>query len=63
MDLEQFTTLIHEHGLSEYQDDILASVRPAILLKLGQAEPGHKIHGEDLKQLDFSTVYVNLESS
>ncbi|MHC5772243.1 MAG: DUF1963 domain-containing protein [Nostoc sp.] len=21
------------------------------------------IHGEDLKQLDFSTVYVNLESS
>ncbi|WP_320073224.1 YwqG family protein [Nostoc sp. MG11] len=42
MDLEQFTTLIHEHGLSEYQDDILASVRPAILLKLGQAEPGHK---------------------
>lgn len=42
MDLEQFTTLIHEHGLSEYQDEILASVRPAILLKLGQAEPGHK---------------------
>ncbi|MHC5769879.1 MAG: DUF1963 domain-containing protein, partial [Nostoc sp.] len=42
MDLEQFTTLIHEHGLSEYQDDILASVRPAILLKLEQAEPGHK---------------------
>ncbi|WP_341528790.1 hypothetical protein WKK05_05560 [Nostoc sp. UHCC 0302] len=26
MDLEQFTTLIHEHGLSEYQDEILASV-------------------------------------
>jgi hypothetical protein len=42
VDLEQFTTLIHEHGLSEYQDQILASVRPAILLRLGQAEPGHK---------------------
>jgi hypothetical protein len=42
MDLEDLTTLIHEHGLSEYQDEILASVRPAILLKLGQAEPGHK---------------------
>lgn len=42
MDLKDLTTLIHEHGLSEYQDEILASVRPAILLKLGQAEPGHK---------------------
>ncbi|MDZ8262974.1 YwqG family protein [Nostoc sp. ChiQUE01b] len=42
MDLEQIITLIHEHGLSKYQDDILASVRPAILLKLGQAEAGHK---------------------
>ncbi|HEY9801516.1 MAG TPA: YwqG family protein [Leptolyngbyaceae cyanobacterium] len=42
MDLEQFTTLIHEHGLSNCQDDILASVRPAILLRLGQAELGHK---------------------
>ena len=42
MNFEQLTMLIHEHGLSEHQDDILTSVRPAIFMKLGQAELGQK---------------------
>lgn len=40
MEIGQLTTLIEEHGLLEHQADILASVRPAIALGLGQAEPG-----------------------
>ncbi len=40
MNFEQLTTLIDQHGLSKHQDAILASVRPAISLSLGEAEPG-----------------------
>lgn len=40
MDFDRLISLIHEHGLSEYQDEILASARPAIFMRLGKAEPG-----------------------
>ncbi len=38
--MEHLTTLIHEYGLSAHQNDIVSSVRPAIFLRLGAAEPG-----------------------
>ncbi|NEU81352.1 hypothetical protein [Nostoc sp. UIC 10630] len=56
MDLEQFTTLIHKHGLSEYQDEILAGVRPAVLLRLGQVEPGHKGQSRDAMETPIKQV-------
>lgn len=40
MEIRQLITLIEERGLLEHQADILASVRPAIALSLGQAELG-----------------------
>ena len=38
MNLEPLKKLIHEHGLSKYQDNILATARPAIFLNLEQSE-------------------------
>ncbi|MGG6269964.1 YwqG family protein [Leptolyngbya sp. AN03gr2] len=40
MNCDRLITLIHEHGLSEHQDEILASARPAIFMRLEEAEPG-----------------------
>ena len=40
MNLEPLIALIEVHGLSAYQAELLAKVRPAIALHLGQAQPG-----------------------
>jgi hypothetical protein len=40
----QLTALIHQFGLSDHRDDILATVRPGILLKLGQTGSRHYGH-------------------
>lgn len=41
MKLESLIALIERQGLSAYQAELLATVRPAIGLHLGQAQPGH----------------------
>lgn len=40
MDLTHLTRLLDEHGLSEHQDAILATVRPALFMQLAEAESG-----------------------
>lgn len=38
--METLDTLVEQHGLQGQRDAVLATVRPAVLLKLGEAEPG-----------------------
>ncbi|HST59876.1 MAG TPA: YwqG family protein [Longimicrobium sp.] len=40
MDLEELEGLIRDHGLEAHRDAIVATVRPAILLRLGEAGQG-----------------------
>jgi uncharacterized protein YwqG len=41
MNLEPLITLLRKHGLEEHQQDILATVKPAIAINLGNQEQGN----------------------